>query len=307
MSSKLQRWTVRAAVLALIAGSAAPGALAQEKKPRIAVLPFDSSHISTNNASLSTSVVNGMFETELVKTGKFIVVERKRIEEVMKEQGFGLSGAVDAATAAKVGRVLGVELILTGDITKLGVKQSAGHTSFLGGAGGSKNTLEGGIDIRLISTTSAQIVFADNAQNADASFKLSFRGTGGGTDFDETKIDKVFRPCVVQLCQKMAAKVGDMVGEMRGGGGLSGKIANVAGEKIYLNIGAGEGVKAGDVFEVYRQGEEIRDPDTGAVLDVETKLIGKIIVTEVKDKVSIASSQGGSGFQKGDIVKPPKS
>lgn len=307
MKVKLHRHAALGCALALAAAALAPAALAQEKKPRIAVLPFDSSHISTNNASLSTSVVNGMFETELVKTGKFTVIERKRIQDVMHEQGLGLSGAVDPMTAAKVGKVLGVELILTGDITKLGVKQSGGHTGFLGGAGGSKNTLEGGLDVRLISTSTAQIVFADNAQNADASFKLNFRGTGGGTDFDETKIDKVFRPCVVKLAQAMAAKTGDLVGQMRGGGGLSAKIANVSGEKIYLNAGAGEGIKVGDVFEVYRQGEEIRDPDTGAVLDVETKLIGKIIVTEVKDKVSIATGQGGSGFQKGDIVKPPKS
>jgi len=307
MNRKPQSWIVGVAALALAIAATGLSALAQEKKPRIAVLPFDSSHISTNYASLSTSVVNGMFETELFKTGKFIVVERKRIEEVMKEQGLGLTGAVDAMTAAKVGKILGVELIMTGDITKLGVKQSGGHTGFLGGAGGSKNTLEGGIDVRLISTTTAQIVFADNAQNSDSSMKLSFRGTGGGTDFDEGKIDKVFRPCVVQLCQKMAAKTGEMVGTMRGGDGLAGKIANVSGEKIYLNIGAAEGVKVGDVFEVHRQGEEIRDPDTGAILDVEIKLIGKIIVTEVKDRVSIASSQSGAGFQKGDVVKPPKS
>jgi len=306
MNPKSSLWTIGLGVVALAAVIAAPGAAAQEKKPRIAVLPFDSSHISTNHASLSTSVVNGMFETELVKTGKFIVVERKRIEEVMKEQGLGLSGAIDPMTAAKVGKILGVELILTGDITKLGVKQSGAHSGLFGGGGGSKNTLEGGIDVRLISTTTAQIVFADNAQNSDASFKLSFRGTGGGTDFDEGKIDKVFRPCVVELCKKMAGKTGDMVGTMRGGG-LEGKIATVAGAKIYLNIGAGEGVKVGDVFEVYRQGEEIRDPDTGAVLDVDIKLIGKIIVTEVKDKVAIASAQSGSGFEKGDVVKPPKS
>ena len=306
MIRKPQSWIVRASALALAAAVSIPGALAQEKKPRVAVLPFDSSHISTNNASLSTSVVNGMFETELVKTGKFIVIERKRISDVMHEQGLGLTGAVDASTAAKIGKILGVELILTGDITDLGVKKSGGHTGFLGGAGFSKNTLEGGLDIRLISTTTTQIVFADTAKKTDSSGKISFRGTGGGTDLDETAMNKVFRPCVEELCQKMASKVSEMVGEMRGGGGLAGKIANVSGEKIYLNIGAGEGVKVGDAFDVFRQGEEIRDPDTGAVLDVETKLIGKILVTEVKDKVSIATSQSGSGFQKGDIIKPPK-
>jgi curli biogenesis system outer membrane secretion channel CsgG len=298
-----RRWKgLGAAALAL--ALAAPPALAQEKKLRIAVLPFDSSHISSNSASLSTSVVNGMFETELVKTGKFIVIERKRLEAVMQEQGLHLSGAVDPATAVKVGKILGVELILTGDITKLGVKQSGAQGFKLGG---SKNTLEGAIDVRLISTQTAQIVFADTSENSDASFKLNFMGRSGGTDFDETKIDKVFRPCVQDMVKKIAEKSGRVVGEMRGSEGLTAKIANVAAGKIYLNVGAGEGIKVGQTFEIFRQGEEIRDPDTGAVLDVEMTLIGKIIVTEVKDKVSIASAQSGTGFQKGDIAKPPKS
>jgi len=285
----------------------APAAFAQQKKPRIAVLPFDSSHISSSYAHLSTSVVNGMFETELVKTGKFVVIERKRLEAVLQEQGLGLTGAVDASTAVKVGKILGVELVLVGDITKLGVKQAGGSTGIFGGVGLSKNTLEGGLDVRLVSTQTAQIVFAENEFNADSSFKGQFRSSSGGTDFDETKIDKVFRPCVERLAKKMADKAGEVVGEMRGAGGLTPKIANVVGPKIYLNMGAAEGIKVGDTFEVFRQGEEIRDPDTGAVLDVEVTLIGKIIVTEVKEKVAIASAQSGAGFEKGDVAKPPKS
>ncbi len=285
------------AVLALLAGAAL---FAQGKKPRIAVLPFDSSHISSGYAHLSSSVVNGMFETQLVKTQKFTVVERKRIEEVLQEQGLGASGAVDATTAAKIGRILGVELILVGDITKLGVRQSGGGgLSF----GASKNTLEGGLDVRLVNTSTAEIVFAETAQNEDSSFKVRVFGAGGGVDFDETKIDKVFRPCVEELSQKMAAQAGSLVSNLRGGG-LEAKIANVSGDKIYLNKGASEGVKAGDVFDVFRVGREIKDPDTGAVLDVEMTLVGRVVVKEVKDKVAIASPMSGSGFQGGDVAKP---
>jgi curli biogenesis system outer membrane secretion channel CsgG len=279
-----------------------PAAWAQ-KKPRIAVLPFDSSHVSSGYAFMSSSVVNGMFETELVKTGKFVVIERKRLEEVMREQNLSLSGALDPTTAVKVGKILGVELMLTGDITELAVRQAGGHSLNIGG---SKNTLEGALDVRLISTQTAQIVFAESEKNSDASFKFSAFGRGGGVDFDESKIDKVFRPCVERLTQKMAAKAGDVAGQMRGTEGLVLKIASATADKIYLNAGMAEGLKVGDAFAVFRTGEEIRDPDSGAVLDVEMKLIGKIVVTEVKDKVSIATAQSGAGFQKGDVCKPPK-
>ena len=88
-----RRWVAALAGILMAAVFSMTAASAQEKKPRIAVLPFDSSHISSAHASLATSVVNGMFETQLVKTGKFTVIERKRIEAVLSEQGLGLSGA----------------------------------------------------------------------------------------------------------------------------------------------------------------------------------------------------------------------
>ena len=169
--------------------------------------------------------------------------------------------------------------------------------------GGSKTTMEGALDVRLISTETAQIVFADVAKNEDSNYKVRVFGVGGGVDFDDNSIEKIFRPCVQELSKKMAGKVGEIVSTQRGGG-LEAKIANVSGSKIYLNKGANEGVKVGDIFEIYRMGQEIRDPDTGAVLDVEKTLIGKVIVTEVKEKIAIASVQSGAGFQSGDLATP---
>src|SRR5690349_6291662 len=49
--------------------------------------------------------------TELVKTGKFIVVEREKLDKLMGEQKLGLSGAIDPATAAQMGKVLGLNAI----------------------------------------------------------------------------------------------------------------------------------------------------------------------------------------------------
>jgi len=296
-----RRWAAVFAGILTAAVVSMSAVSAQEKKPRIAVLPFDSSHISSAHAHLATSVVNGMFETQLVKTGKFTVIERKRIEAVLSEQGLGLSGAVDPTTAVKVGKILGVELILTGDVTQLGVRKAGGGGGMFGG---SKTTMEGSLDVRLISTETAQIVFADVSHNEDSNYKVKVFGVGGGVDFDDNSIEKIFRPCVQDLSKKMADKVGDIVSAQRGGGGLEAKIANVSGSKIYLNKGANEGVKVGDVFEIYRMGQEIRDPDTGAVLDVEKTLIGKVIVTEVKEKIAIANVQSGAGFQAGDFATP---
>src|SRR5260221_10601248 len=54
--------------------------------------------------------------TELAKSGKFIVVERDKINTIMSEQKFAITGAVDPTTAAKVGKILGLNAIVTAAI-----------------------------------------------------------------------------------------------------------------------------------------------------------------------------------------------
>ncbi|OGR95344.1 MAG: hypothetical protein A2902_05290 [Elusimicrobia bacterium RIFCSPLOWO2_01_FULL_64_13] len=60
--------------------------------------------------------VSGVFEKALLRAG-YQVVERRRIDEVLKERGFELSGAVDPATARELGRMLGVDALILGGIS----------------------------------------------------------------------------------------------------------------------------------------------------------------------------------------------
>ena len=61
-----------------------------------------------------------VFVTELVKSGKFRVVEREQLEALMQEKGLTLSGDVDPKTAMRVGKLLGVNYLLTGAVTEYG-------------------------------------------------------------------------------------------------------------------------------------------------------------------------------------------
>lgn len=56
------------------------------------------------------------FTHEVVNEGSLLVIERSRIDEVLQEQSFSLSGVVDAGTAAKIGKILSVDAVVTGTI-----------------------------------------------------------------------------------------------------------------------------------------------------------------------------------------------
>jgi TolB-like protein len=53
---------------------------------------------------------------EVVDLGRFLVIERSRLDEILTEQNFSLSGAVDSATAARIGKILSVDAVVAGTI-----------------------------------------------------------------------------------------------------------------------------------------------------------------------------------------------
>ena len=64
----------------------------------------------------------------------------------------------------------------------------------------------------------------------------------------------------------------------------TGKVAKLEGGLVYVTLGKGSGLAAGDLLRVYRGEAEIRDPDTQKVLGHERKLVGQLIITDVQDR-----------------------
>jgi hypothetical protein len=59
-------------------------------------------------------------ESELVRNGKLVVVDRANLDKIRAEQGFQLSGEVDDDSAQSIGKLLGAGAIVTGSIADLG-------------------------------------------------------------------------------------------------------------------------------------------------------------------------------------------
>jgi len=55
----------------------------------------------------------------LMRTGRFTVVDRAQVDNLLKEQEFSYSGLVDPSTAARLGKLLGAEAVMTVNITSV--------------------------------------------------------------------------------------------------------------------------------------------------------------------------------------------
>lgn len=83
---------------------------------RVAVIDFESIGDMPDIGRAVTEVVR----TELIKTGKYEVVERALLNKIIEEQRFQLSDLVDPSKAVELGNLLGADLLLTGSVVKIG-------------------------------------------------------------------------------------------------------------------------------------------------------------------------------------------
>jgi TolB-like protein len=84
----------------------------------LAVFPFQADKkLSDKKVNFAVSEI---LTKNFLKLGKFKVVERAQLEEVMREQKLGLSGAVDSKTAADIGKLAGAKLLLLGNVIQMG-------------------------------------------------------------------------------------------------------------------------------------------------------------------------------------------
>jgi len=61
-----------------------------------------------------------LITTDLINSGKFVVVERKQLEKILREQRLSLSGLIDPESTIKIGKLLGADMLLVGSVAQLG-------------------------------------------------------------------------------------------------------------------------------------------------------------------------------------------
>ncbi len=260
-------------LLATITGTASA-------KMRIAVLEFQ------NNATEAKEVTEGvrrgitdMLTTELVKTGAFSVYERSRIESIAKEQKLSASGLVDANTAVSLGRLVGVEAIITGAITEFSTKTSGGFIplgGFTGVAVGS-STAKVALDLRVVRIQTGEVVaVVRETGTAD-------RSAGGvmisGLTFAEGESGGMLSAATYNAIQKIATRLRQMVS------GSSYHVLAYSGDMVTVDAGMSQGIQPGQLLTVYLEGLPIVGLK-GEVLGIEKNYLAVLKAKDVQNAYS---------------------
>ncbi|MCC7499310.1 MAG: curli production assembly protein CsgG [Bryobacterales bacterium] len=321
----MKRFAVMAGLCAVVCSTV----MAQQKK-RVAVLDFDYATVSSavsqifqTNVDVGKGIAD-LIVDRLVRDGQYSVIERKAISKILAEQNFSNSDRADANSAAKIGRLLGVDAIIIGSITQFGRDDK---TTSLGGGGfggfGSKYGLGGlgrrhakavvGISARMVSVDTGEILAVGDGKGESSRSGTSLLGAGGASgaggggaydmtskNFGDTILGEAVNQAVTGLSQQLEASASKLpVHEVK----IEGLIADATGGTLILNVGSKAGLKVGDKLQVKRAGREIRDPATGKVIRrIETDL-GSATVTEVDAASSVATYSGAQPAKVGDVVR----
>jgi curli biogenesis system outer membrane secretion channel CsgG len=85
---------------------------------RLAVMDFKAKGVSHTVADN----VSELIRTELINIGKYTVLERSQMSEILKEQSFQMTGCTDVSCAVQVGKLLSARKIMVGSVMQVGSK-----------------------------------------------------------------------------------------------------------------------------------------------------------------------------------------
>ncbi len=293
------------------------------QKKRVAVFDFDnaavqggikSPFVEMNAPDLGKAAAD-LLITKLVQDGDVSVIERNAIDKLLAEQSFTNSNRTDPVTAAKLGKVLGVDTIILGTITHYDYadKTTGGGGSRFGGFGGSsmktKHDINAKVQIstRLVSPDTAEVLAVSQGigEVNRKGVKVDIRDMSQVSIMGSSANNPLLNECMDKAIAQLAAQLEQAIPKLPPRTPvIDGMVADAnASGQLVLNVGAHDGVKLGDRLQVWRAGKEIRDPASGKVLMREDTLLGEAVVTTVTDISSIAQYKGTEPVQIRDLAK----
>jgi hypothetical protein len=210
------------------------------KRRRIAVARFELplAVALPESMRLETPLLHDELIAAFVHTGAVDVVERSRLDAILKEQGLTRDAITDPGEAARLGRMLGADYFLIGTLTAAELTNGTEPVPY---TRREERTLAGRIDVsfRLVEVETSRVAVAASAQARDVE-----RGPEDPDRHD------AWRALASRVADDVARQVLDAVAPIT--------ITKVDGNAVQLSRGAATGVYDGQRLQVLALAE--RDP-----------------------------------------------
>ena len=241
-------------------------------KRKVAIARFTDETKNSNSIFVDKSFDNigkqaaDILSARLSNSGQFIMLERDDLDKVKSEQ------ALEGVTS----QIVGADFLIVGSISEFGRKTTSETGIF------SRNKIQQAIatvNVRLIDTTTGQIVFSEEGSGEARAEANTTLGVGERAAFDSTLNDKAISAAISKV-------VSDLMENLLNSPWKAYLIAEQDGQYI-MTGGASQGIATGDEFTILQKGKKIKNPQTGFMIE----LAGKKIATAT---VALLSGTGNN-------------
>ncbi|MGD0651877.1 MAG: CsgG/HfaB family protein [Verrucomicrobiia bacterium] len=306
MNHKLNRKLWRGGLTVLMVSEllmASPMFAATLKKI-VAVSRFENKTSWRGQVSLDDGMADQLTDA-LMQSGQFTVMERQTLGDVVAEQDLANSGRAQKSQSAQTGKLVNAQILVKGTVTEF-ENRSSGSASGIGfggfNVGNKREEAHVGLIIRLIDTTTGEVLASQRVEGKAASggvkFGMDVAGVQFGTSgFSKTPLGKATQVAIDNAVNLISEKLKNVPFQAR--------IVKVNGDdEVLISGGQKTGISEGDAFTVYSVGQSLVDPATGEQLGSELEKKGAVKVVKVEEKYAKAKSAGPlKGVKAGDIVK----
>lgn len=262
-------------------------------RKKVALLPFYSES-PMGGDDLSVTATEEL-RRELSKAKDFIIdPEGERIFGNSKEIYAG--GGVKLAQLSRKAKMSGVNVVIFGRIKEARVRQKSDEVGFVRKV---KSLAETYVEIKVFDVLSNKELMSETVDGNVSDDNLRFYKS-------ENEDNLAYRQDLLRYSTKVAVR--KFVPEMlRLGSKLDwmGRVAKIIGSKIYINAGRSSGINIGDILKVITEGQEIFDPESGAVIGVsQGEVKGTLeVVDYVANDGSVCILHSGGSVTEGDFVQ----
>lgn len=247
---------------------------------RVAVVDFT----DETGMDMAGHVVGGIVE-RLIAHPEFDVYERNRLKYILDEQGLQQTGLVSENQAVDLGKLAGVQYIITGQVTQATLDQLSTPIPYLGLI--NQDVARVSFHVDMIDVATGQII------NTKTSFDGKKTSTSlGGMANNEGLLYKAADIAVEGFMLALNEKYP-----------IIGKIVETASDyEIYINLGSKAGMKRGQKLTVYSEDRPIMSD--GQVIGVRRTKVGEVKILEVQPDMCVCASGDFEKIKKGDKVTP---
>lgn len=196
-----------------------------------------------------------ILSTKLSASDKFILLERGDIEAIEKELIKG-----DAPSSR-----IGADYIILGSITEFGRKTTGSEGLF---TSKKTQTVEAGVSIRIVDVSTGQVIYSEEGKGSAETSTKTTLGLGGKAEYDATLSDKAISGAIDQLVENIINKCTDKPWRTY--------LINADEDGTIIAGGSSQGLRVGDTLTVMSRGKKVKNPQTGATIELPGKAVASI-------------------------------